>query len=53
MNIPIEIFEIIVLLYFPEKLFCIAKKNQFMFSDDHVIIFLVAKISTTDSLTDD
>ena len=34
-NIPIEIFEIILFLYFPEKLFCITKKNQFMFSDEY------------------
>ena len=46
-NIPIEIFEIILFLYFPEKLFCIAKKNQFMFSDVYVIIFLLATITTT------
>ena len=46
-NIPIEIFEIILFLYFPEKLFCITEKNQFMFSDDYVIIFLLATITTT------
>ena len=33
-NIPIEIFEIILFLYFPEKLSCITKKNQFMYYDD-------------------
>ena len=44
-NIPIEIFEIILFLYFPEKLFYITKKNQIMFSDDFVIIFLLATIT--------
>ena len=46
-NIPIQIFEIILSLYFPEKLFCITIKNQFMFSEDYVIIFLLATITTT------
>ena len=45
-NIPIEIFEIILFFYIPEKIFCITKKNQFMFSDDYVIIFLLATITT-------
>ena len=27
-NIPIEIFEIILFLYLPEKLFCITKKKS-------------------------
>ena len=27
-NIPIEIFEIILFIYFPEKLFCITKKES-------------------------
>ena len=46
-NIPIELFEIILFLYIPEKILCITKKNQFMFSDDYVIIFLLATITTT------
>ena len=46
-NIPLEIFEIILFLYFQEKLVCITKKNQYMFSDYYVIIFLLAKITTT------
>ena len=46
-NIPIELFEIILFLYIPEKIFYITKKNQFMFSDDYVIIFLLATITTT------
>ena len=46
-NIPIEIFEIILFLYFPEIVICLTKKNQIMFSDDFVIIFLLATITTT------
>ena len=46
-NIPIEIFEIILFLYFPEKLFCITKNNQIIFSNNFVIIFLLATITTT------
>ena len=46
-NIPIELFEIILFLYIPEKILCITKINQFMFSDDYVIIFLLATITTT------
>ena len=34
-NIPIELFEIILFSYFPEKLFCLTKKNRFMSSDDY------------------
>ena len=34
-NIPIETFEIILFLYFLEKLFRATKKNQFMSSDDY------------------
>ena len=44
-NIKIEIFDIILFLYFPEKLFCKTKKNQIKFSDDFVIIFLLATIT--------
>ena len=40
-NIPIEIFEIILFLYFPEKTILYNIKNQIMFSDDFVIIFLL------------
>ena len=38
-NIPIEIFEIILFLYITEKLFRIIKKNQIMFSDDLSLFF--------------
>ena len=44
-NIPIEIFEIILFIYYPEKLFCTTKK--IMFPDDYVIIFLLTTITTT------
>ena len=46
-NFPIELFGIILFLYIPEKIFHLTKKNQFMFSDDYVIIFLLATITTT------
>ena len=46
-NISIEIFEIIVFLYFPEKIILYNKKNQFMLFDDYVIIFLLATLTTT------
>ena len=46
-NIPIEIFKIILFLYFPEKLFCITKKNQFMFSDDYESYVLMTFILLT------
>ena len=34
-NFAVEIFLIILFLYFLEKLYCITKKNQFISSDDH------------------
>ena len=46
-KIPIEIFEIILFLYIPEKIFYVTKKNQFMFSDNYVNILILPTITTT------
>ena len=46
-NIPIELFEIILFL-FPRKIIRYNQKQfKFRFSDDYVIIFLLATITTT------
>ena len=46
MNVPIEIFENNFILIYPRKIIMFnEKKNQIMFSDDFVIIFILATIT--------